>query len=145
LHQLLHSQTHQEKIDRMLKEDNIEWHFIPLHAPHFGGIWESAVKSAKYHLKRIVGDAALNFEEMYTTLALIETVLNSRPLTPISNDSNDLSYLIPGHFLVGDSLTSIPQQDVTHLSLNRLSRWQRVYQIHQHFWRRWPKEYLNQL
>jgi len=55
LYQLLHSQTHQEKVDRMLKEDNIEWHFIPSHAPHFGGIWESVVKSAKYHLKRIVG------------------------------------------------------------------------------------------
>jgi len=79
LHQLLHSRTHQEKVDRMLKEDNIEWHFIQPHAPHFGGIWESAVKSAKYHLKRIVGDAALNFEEMYTALALIEAVLNSRP------------------------------------------------------------------
>jgi len=91
----------------MLKEDNIEWHFIPPHAPHFGGIWESAIKSAKYYLKRIVGDAALNFEEMYTALVLIKAVLNSCPLTPISNDPNDFSYLTPGHFLVGDSLISI--------------------------------------
>jgi len=63
----------------------------------------------------------------------------------MSNDPNDLSYLTPGHLLVGGSLTSIPQEDVTHLPLNRLSRWQRVNQIHQHFCRRWSKEYLNQL
>jgi len=60
LQQLLHSRTHQEKIDRMLKEDNIECILYLTHAPHFDGIWESAVKSTKYHLKRI-GDAALNF------------------------------------------------------------------------------------
>jgi len=52
LYQLLLIRTHQEKVDRKLKKDNIEWHFIPPHTPHFGGIWESTVKSAKYHLKR---------------------------------------------------------------------------------------------
>jgi len=134
LYQLLHKD--QDKLDRMLKEDNIEWHFIPPHAPHFGGIWEAAVKSAKYHLKRIVDNAALNFEEMYTVLTQIEAVLNSRPLTPISNDPNDLSFLTPGHFLIGDALTAIPQHDVTHVQINRLSRWQRINQIYQQFWKR---------
>jgi len=104
-----------------------------------------AVKSAKNHLKRVVGDAALTFEEMYTALAQIEAVMNSRPLTPLSTDPNDLSYLTPGHFLVGDAMTSIPQQDVTHLPINKLSRWQHVNQIYQHFWKRWSREYLQQL
>ncbi|XP_024875128.1 uncharacterized protein LOC112456671 [Temnothorax curvispinosus] len=144
-YQLLHNKHHQDTVDTTLKEDNIEWSFIPPHAPHFGGIWEAAVKSAKNHLKRVVGDAALTFEEMYTVLAQIEAVMNSRPLTPISNDPNDLSYLTPGHFLVGDSLTSTPQQDVSRVPINRLSRWQRINQIYQHFWKRWSCEYLQQL
>lgn len=132
-------------MDIALKEDSIEWSFIPPHAPHFGGIWEAAVKAAKNHLKRVVGDTALNFEEMCTVLAQIEAVMNSRPLTPVSNDPNDLSYLTPGHFLVGDSLTAIPQQDVRQVPINRLSRWQRINQIYQHFWKRWSSEYLQQL
>lgn len=66
----------------MLKKDNIEWNFISPHALHFGGIWEAAVKSTKCHLRRIVGNAALNFEEMYTVLTQIEA-LNSRPLIPM--------------------------------------------------------------
>lgn len=102
------------------------------------------MKSAKHHLKRIVGDAHLNFEEVYTVLIQIESVLNSRPLTSLSNDPNDLSYLTPGHFLVGDALTSISQEDVQTLPFNRLSRWQRINQVYQQFWRRWSKEYLSQ-
>lgn len=145
LHRLLHSKSHQDQVDRALKESCIEWHFIPSHAPHFGGIWEAAVKTAKNHLKRIIGDASLTFEEMCTVLTQIEAVINSRPLTPLSDDPNDLSYLTPGHFLVGDTLTAVPQQDVTHLPVNRLSRWQHVNQIFQHFWRCWSREYLQQL
>lgn len=144
-YQLLHNKHHQQRVDTALKEDSIEWSFIPPHAPHFGGIWEAAVKAAKNHLKRVVGDTALNFEEMCTVLAQIEAVMNSRPLTPVSNDPNDLSYLTPGHFLVGDSLTAIPQQDVRQVPINRLSRWQRINQIYQHFWKRWSSEYLQQL
>jgi len=138
LYQLLHSRHCQETIDKGLKEDHIEWYFIPPHAPHFSGIWEAAVKSAKIHLRRTVGDAVLDFEEMATVLTQIEAVLNSRPLSPMSEDPNDLSFLTPGHFLVGSPLTAIP--DATNLPTNRLKRWQRINQIQQQFWRQWSRE-----
>ena len=54
----------------------------PQHSPHFGGLWEAAVKSTKRHLKRIVSGVKLTFEEMSTVLAQIEAVLNSRPFGP---------------------------------------------------------------
>jgi len=108
-------------VDRALSKDFIEWHFIPPYAPHFGNIWEAAIKSAKNHLKHIVSDAALTLEEMYTVLTQIEAVMNSRPLTSFSTDPNNLSYITPGYFLVEDALIFISQQDVTYLSINRLS------------------------
>jgi len=58
----------QSEIKNFLRELEISWSFIPPNAPHFGGLWEAAVKSAKYHMTRIVGKAHLTFEEMQTTL-----------------------------------------------------------------------------
>ncbi|XP_076391770.1 uncharacterized protein LOC143265174 [Megachile rotundata] len=71
--------------------------------------------------------------------------LNSRPLHPLSSDPTDLTPLTPGHFLIGDALTTLPQPDVTHINQNRLNRFQLIQQMVQHFWKRWHQEYLHEL
>ena len=38
-----------------LAGEGIEWRFNPSSVPHFSGLWEVAVKSAKSHMKRIIG------------------------------------------------------------------------------------------
>jgi hypothetical protein len=76
---------------------------------------------------------------------MIEACLNSRPITPLSNDPTDLSALTPGHFLIGETLMSPPQHDVTDVPTTRLSRYQVLEKLRQHFWTRWSKEYLHQL
>jgi len=35
---------------------------IPVHAPHFVGLWEAALKSFKGHLRRVIGNVKLTFE-----------------------------------------------------------------------------------
>ncbi|XP_011873966.1 PREDICTED: uncharacterized protein LOC105565188 [Vollenhovia emeryi] len=135
----------QPDIRNFLTQQETSWKFIPPHAPHFGGLWEAAVKSAKTHLGRIVGQARLTFEEMQTVLCEVEAVLNSRPITQLSTDPNDLMYLSPGHFLVGTPLNSFPSRDICDVNENRLVRWQRIEQLRQHFWRRWSTEYIHSL
>ncbi|GFW22080.1 uncharacterized protein TNCV_1632121 [Trichonephila clavipes] len=43
-----------EKLANYLAAEGIEWKFIPARSPNFGGLWEAAIKSCKYHLKRVV-------------------------------------------------------------------------------------------
>ena len=105
----------------------------PPHAPHFGGLWESGVKSVKYHLKRVIGDQRLTFEELSTLVSQIEACLNSRPLTPISSDPTDLNPLTPGHFLIGGALRAVPGHDLRDININRLGRYQLLQQMFQHF------------
>lgn len=65
-------------------QDGFNWHFIPPNSIHFGGLWQAAVKSVKGHLKKIAGQPSLTFEELYISLTMIETILKSRPITPLS-------------------------------------------------------------
>ena len=45
----LKQQSTQDAVSYYLNEKKITWKFIPQHAPHFGGIWEAAVKSLQCH------------------------------------------------------------------------------------------------
>lgn len=143
LYELFNNDIVKQKFTNFMTLEGIRWHFIPPRSPHMGGIWEAAIKRTKFHLKRIIGEASLKYDELYTLLVQIEAVLNSRPLTPLSSDPNDLRVLTPAHFLIGCPVTSYPESNLNDLPINRLSRWQRVEQLKQHFWRRWIKEYLH--
>ncbi|XP_072398237.1 uncharacterized protein [Diabrotica undecimpunctata] len=123
----------------------INWKFIAPRSPHQGGIWEAAIKSCKYHLVRMMGNNIFTFEELTTILAPIEAVLNSRPLCPLSDSPNDFSFLTPAHFLIGSSMTSYPEKDISTKSENSLSLWQKCSKIQQHFWKCWSRDYLNRL
>ncbi|XP_050684027.1 uncharacterized protein LOC126978939 [Leptidea sinapis] len=126
-------------------EEEIKFVFTPSYASHFGGIWEAGVKSAKLHMRRVMGNTHLTFEELSTLFAQVEAVLNNRPLYPMSTDPNDLLFLTPGHFLLGRPLTALPSPSLEDCKASQLKRYQRIEQIQQHFWRRWQKEYLSEL
>lgn len=98
-----------------------------------------------YHLRRVVGYTILSFDDLHTLICQIEAVTNSRPLSPLSDDPDDLSALTPGHFLVGTALNAIPEPDFTTQKIGRLATWQQRQSMQQHFWNRWGKEYLNTL
>ncbi|XP_041449631.1 uncharacterized protein LOC121404362 [Drosophila obscura] len=98
--------------------DGVEVH--PPRAPHFGGLWEAAVKSAKLLIVRQVADAALTESEVRTVLA--EAIMNSRPLTPARCEPDGRSS--------GTTYTK---------------RWQLLSELKRRFWQAWSKDYVHNL
>ena len=58
---------------------DICWSFTPSHAPHFGGLWEAAIKSMKVLLRKTVGECKLKFDLLTTLLTEAEAIMNSCP------------------------------------------------------------------
>ncbi|XP_054257637.1 uncharacterized protein LOC128982723 [Macrosteles quadrilineatus] len=135
----------QDKIVHFTTPKGINFHFNPPSAPHQGGLWESAVKSAKYHLKRVIGETILTLTQFQTLSIQVEAMLNSRPLTALSSDPSEISVLTPGHFLIGAPLVALPEPHLSEVPFNRLRQWQLVQAFHQRIWRRWQLEYLHSL
>ena len=128
-----------------LAQEGTSWIFNPPSAPHFGGIWEAAVKSAKHHLRCVIGDQVLTFSELATLMCRIEVCLNSRPLTTLNDDPSDIDFLSPSHFLIQRSSFIVPEGDVTNDNVSAGKRWLLISQLTQHFWARWSNEYLTSL
>ena len=146
LYQFLADEDNDNIIHQHLLKDQIQWTHIPAESPHFGGLWESAVKSMKRHLKKIMGTLLLTFEELTTITCQVEACLNSRPLVPMTSHNQDgLSYLTAGHFLFLNAPTSYPEDPRLPEEPRLLKRWNQCQAVVQHFWARWSREYLNTL
>ncbi|XP_073963061.1 uncharacterized protein [Choristoneura fumiferana] len=132
-------------MEKAAGSEEIKFSFSPAGSPHFNGLAEAGIKSVKTHLARVIGSQRLTFEEFYTVLAQIEAMLNSRPLTPLSSDANDLSALTPGHFLTLEPLSIMPEENFVDSNLGVLQRWKLIQKMHQDFWYRWHREYMHTL
>ena len=91
----MESSVHMQELSGLLVDEGTSWAFNPPGSPHFGGLWEAAVKSVNHHLRRVVGCHTLTFEEFYTLLKQVEACLNSRPLLPLTDNPTDNQLLTP--------------------------------------------------
>ncbi|XP_063980945.1 uncharacterized protein LOC135164483 [Diachasmimorpha longicaudata] len=126
-----------------LASNGTKWIFIPPQSPHMGGEWEAAVKSVKFHLKRLTGNLVLTYEELNTLIIQIEAQLNSRPLCALSDDPDDCRALTPGHFIIGEPINAVPEPSLINHKMEGLTRWKMIARIAQQFWDRWSRECMH--
>ena len=129
-------------IEEFATDLRIEWHWNPPSAPHMGGAWERLVRSSKEVLCGLVQKKVLTDSQLITFLTEVERILNSRPLTHISENIDDLDALTPNHILLGrhrnwHTITDISESDITSRN-----KWKQVQALQASFWQRWVKEYL---
>lgn len=132
------------EIEQRLALQQISCEFICPGAPWKNGVSESVVKLTKKHLYRVTNGKTLTFFEFNNLVIRIESVLNSRPLIPLSIHPQD-GILTPSCFVTGDSLLAVPEADIANIKLNVLTRWQIVTASLQSFWKQWRNNYLQLL
>ena len=101
IRELLQKFDKKKVVNETTKHHQIKWDFNPPSSPHFGGAFESMIKSSKKAMRAILKDADITDEELETAIVGAEGQLNSRPITYVSSDVDDLTPLTPNHFLVG--------------------------------------------
>ena len=133
-----------EKIMKHSSASQIEWYFIPPSAPWWGGWWERLIGVMKSILRKVLGKASLSYEALSTVLCEAEAIINSRPLTYISEDPDDLKPLSPSCFLQEIQEIGTPDIDMFyHDKLNRKFKY--LQQLVDALRKRFRIEYLGQL
>ena len=134
-------QLDHDKIYAHCTKQNIQWHFNTPDAPHMGGVFERMVQTVKRVLMAVIGNNQLNDEILCTLLCEVENIVNSRPITKVSDDSCDPVAITPNNFLFlhGGPSPILGKFDVADLYKKR---WRRVQHMVDIFWKRWVREYL---
>jgi len=123
IYKMLHSTSQMATLQDFLATEGYEWKFILPHGSHIGVLWETALKSTKYHQRRTLGFQVSTYEELFTLLSEIESCVNSRHLRALCDETINPNYLFPGNFLIGEPLTQLPVTEFTDVKCNRLYRW----------------------
>ena len=134
-----------EAIQRQTADQQTSWRFNPPAAPHFGGVHEAFVKSAKRAISAILKNAEVTDEELLSAIVGAEALMNSRPLSYVSADGRDPTPLTPNHFMYGQIGTRFAPAGVDESEFNPRQRWRVVQELVLHFWRRWMQEVVPEL
>ncbi|GFX87384.1 integrase catalytic domain-containing protein [Trichonephila clavipes] len=141
---LLYQNVNLEKLKNVEELNPILWKFIHPQTPWRGGFWERLIGLVKMTLRKTLGKISLNHEEMYTVLCDCESLINSRPLTYVTDDVEDLEPLTPAMFLQDVREVGVPELD--QIDENKLNK-RLVYRnrIQNDLRKRFRVEYLGQL
>ena len=129
-------------IKNFATELQILWHFNPPSAPHMGGAWERLVRSSKEVMSGLIKDHILTDPQLTTLLTEVERILNSRPLTHLSENIDDFDALTPNHILLGRHRMWHSITDISDADISSRKKWKQVQALQSMFWSRWVKEYL---
>ena len=113
----------------------------PPYASHMGGVWEQMIRSVRKVMTNLLHKQIIDDERLDTIFCEVESILNNRPLTPVSEDAYDLTLFTPNHLLL---LKPGPQGLLCATSDddNFNKRWKQVQHVANCFWKRWMRSYL---
>ena len=139
-------QEQEEEVASYLLKREIQWHFNPPNASNMGGAWERLIRSVRAVLSNLLKEhgSRIDDESLMTLFSEAESIVNSRPLTTLSDNPDDCSPLTPQQLLtMKTDNVQLPMGDFSkEHALFARKRWRRVQYLSQLFWTRWRREFL---
>ena len=136
-------QLNKDKIKSFSMEKGIEWCFTPPGASHMGGIWERMIRTICKVLAALFDPYSRLTDEILETL-MCEMIINSQPLTKISEDIKDMTAITPNHLLMLREGPTLAPGVFTSGDIYQ-KRWRYVQHLADRFWKQWLKAYLPEL
>ena len=68
---------------------SVTWHFTIPRATWKSGVYETVIGLVKAAMKKCIGKRSLKVDKFANTVIRIEGILNTRPITPVDNDTMD--------------------------------------------------------
>ncbi|XP_033636760.1 uncharacterized protein LOC117297721 [Asterias rubens] len=131
-----------QKVEEYLLQKGISWKFNPPAASHMGGSWERQIRTTRKILNTVLKQQVLYDESLSTMMCMVESVINGRPLTVVSDDVRDPEPLTPNHLLLLRTSNAFPADVFDKCDLYSRKRWRQVQYLADLFLRRWIREYL---
>ncbi|XP_029717444.2 uncharacterized protein LOC115260593 [Aedes albopictus] len=120
-----------------------KWVFNPPSAPHMGGSWERLVRSIKVAFSALSTTRNPDDETLLTLMIEAEGIVNTRPLTFVSLESEAQAALTPNHFLLLSSQgVAQPPMAIPERPESLRTNWRLTTNLVNQFWQRWVREYL---
>ena len=82
-----------EDVQSYLSSTRIKWTFNIERAPWWGGLFERMVKSVERCLRKMIGQAKFNFDELHTSIVEVEAIGHCRILRQLIWKSHSLHHI----------------------------------------------------
>ena len=96
-------------------------------------------------MNAITKEQVLDDESLTTLMCEVESIVNNKPITKVSDDPKDMEALTPNHLLLLRKGPELPPGIFTRNDCYSRRKWRQVKYLADLFWKRWTRKYLPRL
>ena len=139
------SQVDGKLIRTFCTKHHIELKFNVPYASHMGGVYERMIRTVRKILTGMLMERSrLTDDILRTFFCEAESIVNSRPITKMSDDPKDDVPLTPANFLMIEDGPILTPGRFSPADMYR-RRWRYIQYLSDVFWRRYVNQYLPEL